>query len=169
MLNGQKLNHIMTAGTNDYDQDSTVALKMEALLKSGLLANHCYSVLELFEGPGGIKLLRLRNPHGHQEWNGDWSDSSPKWNGCAFANKLDHQVANDGIFWISFQDYMKHFVFTNICKYNDDDIHSSVIKTQPVPQQTVFEFELAQGAPGFNILVNQMGDRLKRRKRNDGT
>jgi hypothetical protein len=55
----------MTAGTNDYDADSTVVLKMETLLKSGLLSNHCYSVLELFDGPGGVKLLRLRNPHGH--------------------------------------------------------------------------------------------------------
>ena len=47
----------MTAGTNNYDTDKTVALKMETLLKSGLLSNHCYSVLELFEGPGGVKLL----------------------------------------------------------------------------------------------------------------
>ena len=26
-----------------------------------------------------VRLLQIRNPHGHGEWTGDWSDQSSKW------------------------------------------------------------------------------------------
>ena len=37
-------------------------------------------------------LIQLRNPHGKNEWNGDWSDDDDKWNqlyGCT-QNKLGY-------------------------------------------------------------------------------
>ena len=47
------------------------------------MAQHAYSVV------GAIKLseftdrkellLKIRNPHGRNEWNGAWSDRSPLW------------------------------------------------------------------------------------------
>lgn len=43
---------------------------------------------------------------------------------------------------MALDDFVKSFKFTNICKYNDDDVHSAVIKTKPVPEQNWFEFEL---------------------------
>lgn len=51
--------HIMTAGTSDESKD------VDQLLKSGLIANHCYSILEVQAVKQANKverLLRLRNP-----------------------------------------------------------------------------------------------------------
>lgn len=63
--------------------------------------------------------------------------------------------------------------FTNICRLNDDDVYSYAFKNKPVPELNFFEFDLdhtflAKNPEGFEILVNQMGDRLKNRKRKNG-
>ena len=68
---------------------------------------------------------------------------------------------------------MAHFTFSYICKLNDNDIHSSAIKNKPVPLQNYFTFNLdndfSGGKIGLDICVNQMGNRLAHRKRNDGS
>ena len=49
----------------------------------GLVLGHAYSLIEAVEVTDGNdqiqKLVKLRNPWGKHEWNGDWSDSSPLW------------------------------------------------------------------------------------------
>ena len=50
--------------------------------KMGIISGHSYSVLSLhsFKHAGTrVKLLKLRNPYGNEEWTGDWSDESDKW------------------------------------------------------------------------------------------
>lgn len=45
----------------------------------GIVPGHAYSILDcrkVFE----FEMIKLRNPWGTFEWNGDWSDSSEKWN-----------------------------------------------------------------------------------------
>ena len=60
-----------------------------------------------------MRLLKLRNPWGSSEWQGDWSDKSDKWDEKtkAMLNMVD---AEDGIFFIPFQDYVEHFRGTAI-------------------------------------------------------
>jgi len=104
-----------------------------------------------------VRLLKLRNPWGKEEWTGSWSDHSMLW-----TDKLRAQVGStigeDGTFCISLEDYLANFTFTNICKYNDDDQHSYTFKNKPVPAQNFFEFELdgtfSFGNWGIEILVN---------------
>lgn len=161
----QREGHIMTAGTSDN------RLEADALMGQGLIANHCYYILSIHQVDANVRLLKIRNPWGRAEWTGDWSDASNKWTE-ALRNQVGAVVANDGIFYISLEDYLKHFSFTNICKYNDDDCHSYAYKNKPVQEQNFFEFELGSdfqfGTWGLEILVNQMGDRLSRRKRKTG-
>ena len=50
---------------------------MEAKLSSGLVKGHAYSVTSatMVTAKGKeVKLVRIRNPWGQKEWNGDWSD-----------------------------------------------------------------------------------------------
>ena len=48
----------------------------------GLCGSHAYSITDarvVRTASGAERLLRIRNPHGVGEWNGDWSDKSAKW------------------------------------------------------------------------------------------
>ena len=62
-----------------------------------------------------VNLLRIRNPWGHQEWNGAWRDESPLWNYVDTATK-DKLLTNrvDGEFWISEDDFCDHFNLSDI-------------------------------------------------------
>jgi len=48
----------------------------------GLISEHAYSVIDTFEvnTDNGIeRLLKIRNPWGHKEWLGKWSDHDKAW------------------------------------------------------------------------------------------
>ncbi len=61
---------------------STKASK-ELLEGLGLIGNHSYGVLDVreVELKNGLieKLVKIRNPWGDFEWNGDWGDDSDLW------------------------------------------------------------------------------------------
>lgn len=63
--------------------------------------------------------MKVRNPWGKREWNGDWSDDSPLWTSEAKKQVKDFESKDDGCFYISFKDYDKFFYMTCICFYND--------------------------------------------------
>ena len=81
----------------------------------GLRPHHAYSVLDVQDIQGGIRLVRMRNPWGHTEWNGDWSDESDIW-----PDELRHMIIpngkDDGDFWICYEDVIKYFDCIDICK-----------------------------------------------------
>ena len=77
----------------------------------GMVGSHAYAVLRTWE-EGDLKLLKLRNPWGETEWEGDWSDGSKLWT-ADMMRKLDHTFGDDGVFWISYKDFLKHFPSIN--------------------------------------------------------
>jgi len=49
---------------------------------------------------------------------GDWSDKSTKWTE-ELKTKLNFTDADDGVFFISYSDYMNYYRSTTICKVHD--------------------------------------------------
>ncbi|EDV24825.1 uncharacterized protein TRIADDRAFT_25226, partial [Trichoplax adhaerens] len=82
----------------------------------GLQPNHAYSLLDV-QDINGIRLVRLRNPWKRCSWNGDWSDDSPLWT-ISLRNKLLPHGSEEGIFWMSFDDFMRYFESVDVCKVN---------------------------------------------------
>ena len=159
----------MTAGTADTSK------AMEQLMSTGLVANHCYSLLSVHElsvKGKKVKLVKLKNPYGGGSvWNGAWGPTSNLW-----TDDLRNQVGeaeSSEVFCMPYADYVNLVNFTNVCKYEDDDVHSYAFKNTPVPEQSFFEFTLDNsfqfGKWGIEILVNQMGDRLTSRHKTDGS
>ena len=71
--------------------------------------------------PHRYRCNQLRNPWGEQEWNGDWSDDSPLWTRRMKA-KLNVTSDNDGEFWMSLDDFSRHFKNIYVCRLFDDGI-----------------------------------------------
>uniref|UniRef100_A0A2R8P1A4 Calpain-3 n=1 Tax=Callithrix jacchus TaxID=9483 RepID=A0A2R8P1A4_CALJA len=117
--------------------DTIVPFQYETRMACGLVRGHAYSVtgLEevLFKGEK-VKLVRLRNPWGQVEWNGAWSDG---WKDWSFVDKdekahLQHQVTEDGEFWMSYEDFVYHFTKLEICNLTADALESDKLQTWTV-------------------------------------
>ncbi|KLJ11642.1 hypothetical protein EMPG_13182 [Blastomyces silverae] len=72
--------------------------------RSGIHECHAYSIMDAKE-INGQRLLRVRNPWGHKEWSGPWSDGSEQWT-REWMDLLEHKFGNDGVFWISYEDFL---------------------------------------------------------------
>jgi hypothetical protein len=100
----------------------------QMLEREGLVAGHAYSLLRAVEvterttanlpkpGAKTYKLVQLRNPWGTYEWKGKWSDKSSHWKKYpSIAKQLKFEAADDGTFWMSFDDFKKVYTRINIC------------------------------------------------------
>ena len=76
--------------------------------KRGLEGNHAYAILEAQTIPNGTRLVKVRNPWRQSEWEGDWSDRSKKWTD-ELRRLLKHEEADDGIFWITYEDLLRNY------------------------------------------------------------
>jgi len=86
--------------------------------KDGLHKGHAYSILDVrkvntgYLGIGGdtFRLIKIRNPWGNGEWEGDWSDKSPLWEKHTSVKKaVDYSNVDDGAFWMSWEDYVRNW------------------------------------------------------------
>ncbi len=139
-----RLNHIMVC--------STVA----DTLTNGLVSNHAYTLISLLT-VNGTTLLKLRNPWGRGEWTGDWSDKSSLWTEAQkqtvyFSNK------DDGLFYMSFEDFMRYFNWTTICHYSENKVGSCISST--VSDESDLFLEFAVESPGdYYFCVQQVDKR----------
>ncbi|CAD7674701.1 unnamed protein product [Nyctereutes procyonoides] len=104
----------------------------EAITFQKLVKGHAYSVTgaEEVESGGSLqKLIRIRNPWGEVEWTGKWNDNCPNW------NTVDPEVRErltrrheDGEFWMSFSDFLRHYSRVEICNLTPDTLTSESYK-----------------------------------------
>ncbi|KAF1654958.1 Calpain-3, partial [Aptenodytes patagonicus] len=124
-------------GTDERPAWTIVPMQYETRMSCGLVKGHAYSVTAVeettFKGEK-IRLVRLRNPWGQVEWNGPWSDKSEEWNFINEAEKirLQHKIMEDGEFWISFEDFMRHFTKLEICNLTPDTLEADKLQTWTV-------------------------------------
>jgi hypothetical protein len=85
-------------------------------------------VLKLDHEGNSLRMLKLRNPHGANEWKGDWSDKSDLWTDD-LKDQLGWEEKNDGSFFIDYKDFIEHF-----CK---SEVH--IILNPRVPIQRLKE------------------------------
>ncbi|XP_015328597.1 calpain-3 isoform X2 [Bos taurus] len=114
-----------------------VPVQFETRMACGLVKGHAYSVTGLEEAlykGEKVKLVRLRNPWGQVEWNGSWSDSWKDWSYVDKDEKarLQHQVTEDGEFWMSYDDFIYHFTKLEICNLTADALESDKLQTWTV-------------------------------------
>ncbi|XP_041927227.1 calpain-3 isoform X1 [Alosa sapidissima] len=115
--------------------DSLVPARFETRTATGLVKGHAYSVTAVEEckpsqhKDSKVRLVRLRNPWGQVEWNGPWSDNSKEWTTIPKAEKekLQHQNAEDGEFWMSFEDFKKNYTKIEICNLTPDALEDDKI------------------------------------------
>ncbi|XP_059186255.1 calpain-2 catalytic subunit-like [Centropristis striata] len=106
--------------------DITSSADSEAVTSQKLVKGHAYSVTGAAEVEyrGDMeKLIRIRNPWGQVEWTGAWSDSSPQWRQISDEDRerLSHR-SEDGEFWMSFRDFLRHYSRLEICNLTPDSL-----------------------------------------------
>lgn len=133
----------------------------------GLAGPHAYSILEARTIPGGIRLLKVRNPWGMTEWDGDWSDRSKKWTD-ELKKLLKHQDKDDGVFWISYEDLLRNYPHLHRTRIFDDSWTVAQIWTNfTVPllssdtYERTFKFTLTKAATTA-VVLSQLDERYYR-------
>mmetsp|Transcript_12488 Transcript_12488/g.10739 ORF Transcript_12488/g.10739 Transcript_12488/m.10739 type:complete len:247 (-) Transcript_12488:110-850(-) len=89
--------------------------------ETGLVSGHAYTLISAFEVEG-VRLLRIRNPWGGGEWKGDYSDSSDKWTD-SLKKAVGYVDENDGSFFMTFDDFRKHYSSFSVGYFHDDYIY----------------------------------------------
>uniref|UniRef100_A0A8C5FS33 Calpain-2 catalytic subunit n=1 Tax=Gadus morhua TaxID=8049 RepID=A0A8C5FS33_GADMO len=112
--------------------DITSSSDSEAVTSQKLVKGHAYSLTgaEQVEYRGDMeKLVRIRNPWGQVEWTGNWSDNSMQWrqiNDDDRERLMSHR-AEDGEFWMSFTDFLRHYSRLEICNLTPDALSDDSI------------------------------------------
>ena len=105
--------HIMCAGTPGVDIWTEGENPNQ---ETGIVPGHAYSVIAA-KDYNKVRLLQIRNPWGHFEWGGKWSDyDGESWTQemiNAFKPNFDER---DGTFWMSYDDFFKYFTSITICR-----------------------------------------------------
>ena len=91
---------------------------------NGLQSSHAYSLIGVHE-MSGERVVELRNPWGSTEWKGAWGDDSKKWTPSLRKKHHPKGAEDDGRFFMSFNDYCRHYEAFDVCYYNDNYTLSS--------------------------------------------
>lgn len=123
---------------------------------AGLGMGHAYSVLQAKSFPNErVRLLQIRNPWGNgTEWSGDWGDDSPLWQKHPrIANECDFKKAEDGTFWMEWEDVKKYFDGGGVCftKFDWFDYRVRGAFDDGYPN-TILEITCTEACDAFIIL-----------------
>ena len=143
------------------DITETKNTNLDTLSKLGLITNHAYNVINtaVLKKPNGneIQLLKIKNQWGTNEWIGDWSDDSLKWT-SDFKKEVGFANKEDGVFWMSFDDYLQFYTTTHIAQVNAE-YYYDVTKFKNKENQNISKVVLNQRGSGY-FMVNLKNTRI---------
>ena len=147
------------------DITNTEDTNLDYLSQMGLVTNHSYMIIDniILKNPNGteVKLLKIRNPWGTNEWLGDWSDDSRKWNDD-FKKKVDLENKEDGIFWMAYEDFIQFYTSIHICQIHDNyDYICKKFKVDINEPFTLIKVNISKNGEGYFIL-NMKNKRIYR-------
>jgi calpain-15 len=139
--NSELEGYIMTCDSKEISEEDSSS--------TGIIPGHAFTISTTREGyinTTRVRLLNIRNPWGYKEWNGAWSDKSPEWTEEAFKIfNVEKDVKEDGRFWISYEDFLKYFSTTHICKvYSPQCSKSILISREKSDLPQIFELHIIQ-------------------------
>jgi len=89
----------------------------DSAIIEGLAQGHAYSLLDVYsvanEEDEEIRLVKLRNPWGKTEWEGNWNDSSNLWTE-EMKNQVAFEAKDDGVFYMCEEDFLVKFEWTTL-------------------------------------------------------
>ncbi|KAM9728566.1 calpain-1 catalytic subunit-like [Menidia menidia] len=91
---------------------------VNTIAHTGLVDAHAYTVTGVTEvelDGAKVKLVRIMNPWGAQEWNGNWSDDSDLWDRVSPADRANCLKHEDGEFWMALENFSCYFAMFSIC------------------------------------------------------
>lgn len=133
---------------------------------NGICSEHQYTLrfagTVLDSNGNSHDLLCLRNPWGHYEWKGDWSDYSDKWT-PGLRKQLGVENRDDGVFWISFNDFLNYFdsvefahspnYFNDVCSFEHTDSFAKIYYVQ-VSSLSTLSFSVFDRNNGSDFLCS---------------
>ena len=136
------------------DITETKNTNLDTLSKMGLITNHAYSIIgtAVLKKPNGneIQLIKMKNIWGTNEWIGDWSDKSLKWT-QEFKKAVGLQEKEDGVFWMSYDDYLQFYTTTHIAQIHSD-YNYNVIKMKNKEAQNICKINIEKKGSGYFML-----------------
>ena len=149
------------------DITETKNTNLDTLSKMGLITNHAYSVIgtAVLTKPNGneIQLIKMKNIWGTNEWIGDWSDKSLKWT-QEFKKAVGLQEKEDGIFWMSYDDYLQFYTTTHIAQIHCD-YNYQVIKMKNKQEQNICKINVEKNGKGY-FMLNLKNTRIYKNLKN---
>lgn len=100
----------------------------------------CILPIQVETDAGKVPLMRVRNPWGNQaEWKGAWSDNSREWRQLDDDTKrsMGLTFAHDGEFWMTYQDFAKHFETLEICSLGPEVLDEIADMTGARPKVSI--------------------------------
>ena len=116
---GNQTNNFSNINLN-IDQNSAVSNNGHANFDN----NQAFAILDIYEFEE-LKLMKIWNPKGkNKDWNGEFAHNSENWS----RELLDHVKYKkaSGVFFSTFEEYIKHFAWTYICKNENNFIYRSL-------------------------------------------
>ena len=137
---------------------------------AGIVDAHAYALIGVdkieTDQNKEVKLVKLRNPWGFEEWKGAWSDNDDKNWTPELKKKLKYQSKEDGIFYMDFEDYIDFYYTTSVCKYQKTEKFYHYSDVDTVKDFGAFEFKVKKGGDKLKLFlaVTQINSRFKEKK-----